>query len=95
MPILKVNYASLTNPEMGRGKFYLIAESTGRKVNWPDSNFDSITFPRYGILTNNFIFSNLTFLSIKRAYWDFPGVAMDKTPHYQCRGSRFDPWSGN
>ena len=26
---------------------------------------------------------------------DFPGGAMAKTLHYQCRGLRFDPWSGN
>ena len=28
-------------------------------------------------------------------FWDFPGGAMDKTLHSQCRGPRFDPWLGN
>ena len=27
--------------------------------------------------------------------WDFPGGSMAKTPHSQCRGPGFDPWSGN
>ena len=31
----------------------------------------------------------------KRMKRDFPGGAVDKTLHSQCRGSRFDPWSGN
>ena len=26
---------------------------------------------------------------------DFPGGTVSKTPHSQCRGPRFDPWSGN
>ena len=26
---------------------------------------------------------------------DFPGGPVGKTPHCQCRGPRFDPWSGN
>ena len=26
---------------------------------------------------------------------DFPGGPVVKTPCSQCRGSRFDPWSGN
>ena len=28
-------------------------------------------------------------------YWDFPGGPVVKTPSFQCRGPRFDPWSGN
>ena len=27
--------------------------------------------------------------------WDFPGGPVVKTPHSQCRGPGFDPWSGN
>ena len=27
--------------------------------------------------------------------WDFPGGPVAKTLHSQCRGPRFDPWSGN
>ena len=27
--------------------------------------------------------------------WDFPGGPVGKTPRSQCRGPRFDPWSGN
>ena len=23
---------------------------------------------------------------------DFPDSPVDKTPHFQCRGTRFDPW---
>ena len=26
---------------------------------------------------------------------DFPGGPVGKTPHSQCRGPEFDPWSGN
>ena len=26
---------------------------------------------------------------------DFPGGPVAKTPHAQCRGPRFHPWSGN
>ena len=26
---------------------------------------------------------------------DFPGGAVVKIPHFQSRGCRFDPWSGN
>ena len=26
---------------------------------------------------------------------DFPGGPVVKTPHFQCGGCRFDPWSGN
>ena len=26
---------------------------------------------------------------------DFPGSPAVKTPHFQCRGHGFDPWSGN
>ena len=38
----------------------------------------------------------LHFTSIlKKAYRDFPGGTMVKTPRSQCRGPRFDPWSGN
>ena len=25
---------------------------------------------------------------------DFPGGSMVKTPHFQCRGWRFNPWPG-
>ena len=28
-------------------------------------------------------------------YGDFPGGPVAKTLHSQCRGPRFDPWSGN
>ena len=27
--------------------------------------------------------------------WDFPGGPVGKAPCSQCRGPRFDPWSGN
>ena len=27
--------------------------------------------------------------------WDFPGGPVIKTLCFQCRGRRFDPWSGN
>ena len=27
--------------------------------------------------------------------WNFPGVPVAKTPHSQCWGPGFDPWSGN
>ena len=29
------------------------------------------------------------------SYQDFPGDPMVKTLHFQCKGHRFDPWSGN
>ena len=28
-------------------------------------------------------------------YKDFPGDSLAKTPHSQCRGPRFNPYSGN
>ena len=28
-------------------------------------------------------------------WWGFPVGPKAKTPHAQCRGPRFDPWSGN
>ena len=33
--------------------------------------------------------------NLKRSLGDFPGGPLGKTPHSQCRGPRFDPWSGN
>ena len=37
---------------------------------------------------------NLPFANYKTlANWDFPGVI--KTPHFQCKGYKFNPWSGN
>ena len=32
---------------------------------------------------------------LKRGTLDFPGGPVVKTPHSQCRGRGFDPWSGN
>lgn len=26
---------------------------------------------------------------------DFPGRPVVKTPHFQCKGHKFDPWLGN
>ena len=26
--------------------------------------------------------------------WDFPGGPVAKSPHFQCRGPGFNPWSG-
>ena len=31
----------------------------------------------------------------KSKYQDFPGGPVAKTPHSQCSGTGFDPWSGN
>ena len=31
----------------------------------------------------------------KLHHWDFPAGPVVKTPHSQCKGPRFDPWSGN
>ena len=31
----------------------------------------------------------------KKTKRDFPGDTVAKTPHSQCRGPRFDSWSGN
>ena len=31
----------------------------------------------------------------RSVYQDFSGGPVGKTPHSQCRGPRFDPWSGN
>ena len=33
--------------------------------------------------------------STKKDYRDFPGGPVAKTLYSQCRGSGFDPWSGN
>ena len=32
---------------------------------------------------------------LKNLTRDFPGGPVAKAPHSQCRGPRFDPWSGN
>ena len=29
------------------------------------------------------------------SFWDFPGGPVAKTPCSQCKGARFDTWSGN
>ena len=34
-----------------------------------------------------------TSLCKRNALWDLPGGPAVKTPHFQCRGYRFDPWS--
>ena len=31
----------------------------------------------------------------RTTYWDFPGGPVSKTLCSQCRGPKFDPWSGN
>ena len=33
--------------------------------------------------------------SRKDLFWNFPGGSVVKTPCCQCRGHRFDPWSGS
>ena len=37
----------------------------------------------------------LNFVLRPRTLGDFPGSPVVKTQHFQCRGCRFDPWSGN
>ena len=40
----------------------------------------------------------LSFLTqLQKSLWskDFPGGPMANTPHFQCMGPGFDPWSGN
>ena len=40
--------------------------------------------------------NEMTGVCIKtRSRGDFPGGPVGKTPSSQCRGPRFDPWSGN
>ena len=34
-------------------------------------------------------------LKKKKKIKDFPGCPLVKTPHFHCRGYRFNPWSGN
>ena len=34
-------------------------------------------------------------IEIKEDLSDFPGGPVVKTPHSQCKGPGFDPWSGN
>ena len=34
-------------------------------------------------------------ISFKEELGDFLGGPLAKTPHFQCRGPGFDPWSGN
>ena len=34
-------------------------------------------------------------MQIKTTMRDFPGGPVAKTPHSQCRGPGFNPWSGN
>ena len=41
------------------------------------------------LVSGRFLFSK------SRKSWDFPGCSMAKTSSSQCRGPRFNPWSGN
>ena len=43
----------------------------------------------------NFTKSQTKILELKRTIRDFPGGAVDRTLHSQCRGPGFDPWSEN
>ena len=43
--------------------------------------------------TNTILLSN--YPPIKNKYRDFPGGPVAKTLSSQCRGPRFDPWSGS
>ena len=38
---------------------------------------------------------NMYLLSILKKIKDFPGGPVVRIPHFQCRGHKFDPWSGN
>ena len=31
----------------------------------------------------------------KKYIWDLPRSPVFKTPHFRCKGCRFNPWSGN
>ena len=33
--------------------------------------------------------------NLDKKIWDFPDSPVVKTPHSQCRGHEFDPWSEN
>ena len=39
--------------------------------------------------------ANLKSIIMQCPSWDFPGSPVVKMPHFQCRGPRFNPWSGN
>ena len=51
------------------------------------------------IMEGNLIYSKSTGLNVnliqKHPCRDFPGGPLVKNPHSQCRGPRFNPWSGN
>ena len=38
---------------------------------------------------------SMRFSASSKMAWDFPGGPLVKTSGSQCRGHRFDPWSGN
>ena len=47
------------------------------------------------ILRNLFWLYNLYFFDFIKIFWDFPGGPVAETLSSQCRGPRFNPWSGN
>ena len=32
---------------------------------------------------------------LKPLIWEFPGGPVVRTPHFECQGPEFNPWSGN
>ena len=46
------------------------------------------------ILSKRAVLLLLILINIKSA-WDFPGCPVVKTPSFQCKGLRFDPWFRN
>ena len=50
----------------------------------------------YETFENNFaMIISMNFYNMTYETWDFLGGPVAKTPHSQCRGPKFAPWSGN
>ena len=52
------------------------------------------------VLSSQFLCKSKTFLKFKNLFFKrrdkaFPGGPVGKTPHSQCGGPEFHPWSGN
>ena len=86
-------------PEIERTGLYLLVRNIGTKGKnlpsfWPINIYIHTTlyFPHFAFIL---ILHQVHCQAKIQASWDFPGGPVVKIMHFQCRGHRFNPWSGN
>ena len=86
-------------PEIERTGLYLLVRNIGTKGKnlpslWPINIYIHTTlyFPHFAFIL---ILHQVHCQAKTQASWDFPGGPVVKIMHFQCRGHRFNPWSGN